>query len=62
MNEIRCPYCGNVFKIDDWQIRNNDRFKCPKCRKYNEGSDKADAAGVLIGVSKEELKRFIGGV
>ena len=56
MRKMKCPYCENIFKISNRQMANNHRFKCPACRKYNEGSDWADRTGVLIGISKEDFK------
>lgn len=57
MRQMRCPYCKALIDVTDDQIANNLRFKCPVCHKYNEGSAKSDANGILIGVSIEELKR-----
>lgn len=54
---MRCPYCGGVFEVGECELTNNLRFKCPTCHKMNEGSVRANSNGVLVGVSKEELKR-----
>ena len=50
-----CPYCQKTFTITDIQITNNSRFKCPHCKKYNEGSAAATIEGVLIGIRKEDF-------
>ena len=60
IREMLCPYCWGVFEVSEKQIMNNLRFKCPFCKKYNEGSETANGNGVLIGVSLEEFKRFKG--
>jgi len=54
---MRCPYCKGIFMVSDWRLNNNQRFKCPHCHRYNEGSRTADEYGVLIGVSIEDLKK-----
>ncbi len=54
---MRCPYCGGEFEVDEYAIANNLRFRCPHCRKLNEGSITADDKGILIGVTIESLKR-----
>ena len=53
---MKCPYCKSIFKISENQIINNTRFKCPVCRKYNNGSITATPDGILIGISKEDSK------
>ena len=57
LGKMKCPYCEGEFDVDDYAMANNLRFRCPYCRKLNEGSSTADDRGVLIGVSIEELRR-----
>ena len=52
---MSCPFCNNVFTITRQQMDNNTRFRCNKCKKYNQGSSRADANGVLIGLTKSDL-------
>ncbi len=52
---MKCPYCKNIFTITRTQMDNNHTFRCPKCKRHNQGSTRTDADGVLIGVTKETL-------
>jgi len=60
MRNMKCPYCNHIFKLNQEQLINNCRFKCPRCHRYNEGSWSADKDGVLIGISKEDYKSSTG--
>ncbi len=46
---MKCPYCELTFDVTEEDLGQKERFKCPHCRKFNEGSDSADENGVLIG-------------
>ncbi len=52
---MRCPHCGEIFKLKWQQVARNERFKCKACGKYNYGSHTADDFGVLIGCPYESV-------
>ena len=56
--KMKCPYCRHIFEITEKQQYNNYVFKCPSCKRYNYGSMDTDNNGVLIGVTKEQVKAY----
>jgi len=55
-HKMRCPYCNHVFEITEKQLNYNYRFRCPNCRRYNQGSASSED-GVLVGIACIPRKR-----
>ena len=39
---MQCPYCSFIFTISEEQQQNNQTFRCPRCKRHNQGSVRAE--------------------
>ena len=60
MNELKCPKCGNVFKVDEAdygyivnQVKNHE-FEAEVCKRLAEINERAKTEQALANARKEQ--------